>query len=358
MGRVELTPVGGPTAIEQRYRQWLRLLPASYRAARGDEMVAAFMDSRTVGAPEIADIDAEYGHPGLREIASLIRLALLLRWGGGMGAPARYRALAAGTRAFGLGVGLLLALVAVLGAEGRVWVLAHPLTAGSIDPFDLRAGTLAAIIQNAELLWVVVVGLALIDRVSLAQIVGLAIVAVETADAVRISVVAESWIRAVVGLLVVAAIGADARDAPALWRRSWLVPAVMGVAVVQVLLLSWVLTGPSRVWASVNDSSALTLLAVVIALTGIVRVGFRTLAERPAILLALASVFGAVSIVDAGALLDDTRIMPVGSALRPLVLGSATAELAVTAVVALLAAALSSLRLGRLTTGSGMVAGR
>ncbi|GAB3143852.1 hypothetical protein [Microbispora hainanensis] len=71
--------------LEERYRRWLRLLPASYRAEREEEMVAAFMD----GARR-----APAGHddqrPRLLEIASVAALALRLRLGGPGSPPGAY----------------------------------------------------------------------------------------------------------------------------------------------------------------------------------------------------------------------------------------------------------------------------
>ncbi|MEU6428751.1 hypothetical protein ABZ860_22905 [Microbispora sp. NPDC046973] len=77
--------ISGRSVLEERYRRWLRLLPASYRAEREEEMVAAFME----GAQREPD-----GHddqrPRFLEIASVAALALRLRLGG-PGSPPRSR---------------------------------------------------------------------------------------------------------------------------------------------------------------------------------------------------------------------------------------------------------------------------
>lgn len=73
------------SVLEERYRRWLRLLPASYRAEREEEMVAAFMDG---ARREPAGLDDQ--RPRLPEIASVAALALRLRLGGPGSPPGAY----------------------------------------------------------------------------------------------------------------------------------------------------------------------------------------------------------------------------------------------------------------------------
>jgi hypothetical protein len=71
--------------LEQRYRGLLRLLPASYRAEREEEMVSAFLDGAQRGETGLDD-----QRPRWTEIASLMALALRLRLRlGGPGATPR-----------------------------------------------------------------------------------------------------------------------------------------------------------------------------------------------------------------------------------------------------------------------------
>lgn len=63
--------------LEERYRRVLRLLPASYRAEREEEMVAAFLEA----AGDTGDDDEAYG-PSRAEIASVVALAVKVRLGG------------------------------------------------------------------------------------------------------------------------------------------------------------------------------------------------------------------------------------------------------------------------------------
>ncbi|MEU4544246.1 hypothetical protein [Nonomuraea dietziae] len=81
--------------LEQRYRFVLRMLPASYRAEREEEMVDAFLD----GAGNVPDEDN--ARPSLSEIASVAGLAVRTRIGG-LGAPPRARATGDAVRLFAL----------------------------------------------------------------------------------------------------------------------------------------------------------------------------------------------------------------------------------------------------------------
>jgi hypothetical protein len=71
------------SVLEQRYRWVLRLLPASYRAEREQEMVSAFLEGAQRGEAGLDD-----QRPRWMEIASVAALALRLRLGG-PGAPPR-----------------------------------------------------------------------------------------------------------------------------------------------------------------------------------------------------------------------------------------------------------------------------
>ncbi|WP_169946524.1 hypothetical protein [Microbispora sp. H11081] len=73
------------SVLEERYRRWLRLLPASYRAEREEEMVSAFLEGARSGRAGHDD-----QHPRLLEIASVAALALRLRLGGPGSPPGSY----------------------------------------------------------------------------------------------------------------------------------------------------------------------------------------------------------------------------------------------------------------------------
>ena len=75
--------------LEERYRTVLRILPADYRAAWEDEMVATFLAGMARDDPEEAGYVADYGRPSWPEVASVVALAVRLRLGG---ASPRHRA--------------------------------------------------------------------------------------------------------------------------------------------------------------------------------------------------------------------------------------------------------------------------
>ncbi|GAB1691936.1 hypothetical protein [Krasilnikovia sp. M28-CT-15] len=72
--------------LEQRYRQVLRLLPADYRQAWGEDMVASFMQAAYAAAPDDPE-GVEISRPGIGEAASIAALAVRLRLGGSGAAP-------------------------------------------------------------------------------------------------------------------------------------------------------------------------------------------------------------------------------------------------------------------------------
>ncbi|WP_370017726.1 hypothetical protein [Planotetraspora sp. GP83] len=73
----------GMSLLEERYRRVLRLLPASYRTAREDEMVSAFLE----GSEGVVDDDNP--RPRWSEVASVAALSVRVRLGG-IGAAPRF----------------------------------------------------------------------------------------------------------------------------------------------------------------------------------------------------------------------------------------------------------------------------
>jgi hypothetical protein len=65
--------------LEQRYRRLLRLLPAAYRDAWEEDMVATFLDSMDSDDAEAAEYAADFGRPSWSEVASVASLAIRLR---------------------------------------------------------------------------------------------------------------------------------------------------------------------------------------------------------------------------------------------------------------------------------------
>ncbi|NUW40531.1 hypothetical protein [Nonomuraea rhodomycinica] len=124
-----------PVLLERRYRAALRLLPASYRAEREEEMVAAFLEMS-------GDVPDERGpRPRWGELASVAALAVRVRLGG---AGARAAAWGETVRLVAL---LGLAYQATLGVHGLVWraasAAAHlPVLGAAPSPFPVVADVL------------------------------------------------------------------------------------------------------------------------------------------------------------------------------------------------------------------------
>jgi hypothetical protein len=106
--------------LEERYRRWLRLLPASYRAVWAEEMVATLADSVQTDDPDEAEFAADYGRPSWSEIGSVVALAVRLRLGTA-GGPARYVARGEAVRQLALFGLLAQAVLAVVSGILRLW---------------------------------------------------------------------------------------------------------------------------------------------------------------------------------------------------------------------------------------------
>ena len=116
------------TRLEERYRLVLRLLPASYRAAWEEEMVAAFLESMATTDSDDDEYLAEYGWPSRSEIGSVVALAVRLRLPavrlrlGAPGAPPRYAASGEGVRRAVLALLLVHAVFATVGLGTMLWL--------------------------------------------------------------------------------------------------------------------------------------------------------------------------------------------------------------------------------------------
>ncbi|MER6825966.1 hypothetical protein ABT352_08250 [Streptosporangium sp. NPDC000563] len=122
---------GAPTSLlERRYRHWLRLLPASYRAEREEEMVSVFLE----GSPGVSDADGP--RPRWSEIASVAVLAVRVRLGGAGGAEPGFLAWGETVRLTAL---LGLGLQAFLGVLTAVVALRAYGMIGTVDPLLAQA---------------------------------------------------------------------------------------------------------------------------------------------------------------------------------------------------------------------------
>ena len=132
--------------LEDRYRYVLRLLPASYRAEREEEMVCAFLE----GSGDLSDADNP--RPRWSEIASVAALSLRVRLGGA-GASPRFFAWGEAVR-----------LVAVLGLffhamMSCVWLGDFLRPPGVFGPPSVDYQAALGPAGSAERLWNIVQGL-------------------------------------------------------------------------------------------------------------------------------------------------------------------------------------------------------
>jgi hypothetical protein len=239
-----------PSQLEERYRRWLRLLPASYRAVWADEMVATFADSMATDDPDDAEFMADYGRPSWSEIGSVLALAVRLRLGGS-GGPARYVAWGAAVRQVAL-LGLLVqAALAIDGVIMRLWEAG--VLPGLPRPalewrFPLPTNRLWLVWQFSDLLWVAAfLALVVGNRRAARLLTPLAIVP----SAVAAVLLAANRIRAgdwplpgwqcfmlLTFVLLAGTLAAFHRDAPPVAPRPWLVALSIGAALGAVLLLT------------------------------------------------------------------------------------------------------------------------
>lgn len=239
-----------PSQLEERYRRWLRLLPASYRAVWADEMVATFADSMATDDPDDAEFLADYGRPSWSEIGSVLALAVRLRLGGS-GGPARYVAWGAAVRQVAL-LGLLAqAVLALDGTIVQLWgagVLPGLPRPAPEWRFPLPTNRLWLVWRFSDLLWVAAfLALVLGNRRAARLLTPLAIVPTAVAagllaaDRIRVGdwpLPGWQWFMLLTYVLLAGTLAAFHRDAPPVAPRPWLVALSIGAALGAVLLLT------------------------------------------------------------------------------------------------------------------------
>ncbi|GAA2302518.1 hypothetical protein GCM10010149_59830 [Nonomuraea roseoviolacea subsp. roseoviolacea] len=214
-----------PVLLERRYRAALRLLPASYRAEREEEMVAAFLEMS-------GDVPDERGpRPRWGELASVAALAVRVRLGG---AGARAAAWGETVRLVAL---LGLAFQAMLGVYGLVGraaaIAAHLPTPGAAT---------SPIPVVADVLWIVAFAAAMRGFTGPAKVVAAAAGAVSllligAGPAVQLTWAAPpaALMASVPPLALLAGFHAEAPATVRPWRL--LLPPV--AATLPLVLLSW-----------------------------------------------------------------------------------------------------------------------
>lgn len=261
------------SALEDRYRRVLRILPASYRHAWEDEMVATFLESVHTDDVEEAEHRAEFGRPGVAEVASVAALSLRLHLGGPEAAPRSF-AWGEAVRRVALVALLTQAVLATMVTAEGYWI------AGTIPwppvPDRLAAmvtppptDALGVVLGHAGLVWVgAYLALVLGRRRAATVLVGLGAslpVSGVTLDLLtgRSPVTLMSLFDLSASVLLLLALGAFHSDAPPVRPRPWLVAFGAGVvvsAVPEFVFLNQVISG--RLWV---DWPAVTCVAIVIA---------------------------------------------------------------------------------------------
>jgi hypothetical protein len=239
----------------------LRLLPAPYRLAWEEDMVATFLASTATGDVEADELTADFGRPSWPETVSVVRLAIALRIDkpGGLAWGAAIRLVAL--------IGLLVnAVLATISVGTVMWL--HGLA-----PWAPRADRAAAATADV---WsdIVVLPLLLWIPAYLAMLDGsrrlgsvLAMLAFGCSALATVVELARGgpWVLSrslelLLGGALVAALVAFHDDAPPVRRRPWLIAWPVGVGLLGANLLIW----PQSV-ASWLDWMALCSLAVVVA---------------------------------------------------------------------------------------------
>ncbi len=240
--------------LEQRYRRVLRLLPDSYRREWGDEMVTTFLERMHTGDPDEDEERELFGRPPLSERASVVGLAVRLRFGG-VEAPPRSLLWGQAVRQAVL-VGLL--VLAVGGVWNVLFDLLLPFWPGV--PADLVAslrapGARSGVRWAGGLLWLVAfVTLASGWRRAAKVGAGAAFLLAIADQAWRLYQTIRSheplvtqlpqWISLAVIALLVAAMGAFHRDAPRVRPSPWLLGFAAGLVLTVLANLGMSLGGP------------------------------------------------------------------------------------------------------------------
>lgn len=320
--------------LEDRYRRVLRLLPASYRQAWEEDMVATFLESEQPEDAEEAEFAADHGRPSWAEVASVVALAVRLRLGGD-GAPPRYLVWGETVRRLAL-VGLLVQAVAALAGIGA-W-LWSPWVTNLVAP-----GQAADVQALLGLVWVAAYLCLVTGRWRAARLfAALALARAVFYFGVDLAAVEGAYgLSRTVGLLLdalpVVALVAFHRQAPAVKARPWLVALPVGVALLTVALLLTYVSVPALVdWPSVV---CVAVFAAAVGYLSLPRLGWRNATVSWSTALALLALAALVQRVVT--LLDYLRLAartPELDVVIAIAAGQAVAVLAIAVPLTMLAA--------------------
>ena len=329
--------MNGGLDLEQRYRRVLRLLPGYYRDKWEEDMVAAYLDSRLTGDPEVDECVLEFCRPDWPEVASVAGLAGRL-YLGGAGAPRRYFAWGQAARNAVLTVMLVhvvrgIAALVLLAWSHRLagWLPAPPATLMTASP----GGIWPAVFYVVDGAWIVIFAALLVGHYRTARVIAaLAIVPylvflLQQQFTGSVPVHPGAWaFWVLLDLAPVLAMAAFHRDAPPAARRPWLLALAAGSLLVYVPLLAVQATGNSE-W--LPDFPGLCCILVAFAcLARAPRAWFRRSAGSGVwslTLMLLAAVAGAYRAVSLGDYLHDPHLITVSVA-ELLILAAAAALVA------------------------------
>ena len=277
--------------LEERYRRALRMLPASYRAAWGEDMVATFMERAYAATPDDPE-GVELGTPSRAELASVARLAVRL-WLGGVGAAPRYFAWGEAMRRIAL-VGLLAnAIGATVSIAVLIWITRRYPGLPELA-YDVPIDRWQLTLRIVDALWLPAYLALLYGRSSLARVLAWAALLPFVINTVGVSMGGHGpvgfstvYVFAFYALPAVA-LAAFHESAPPFNRRPWWIALPAGAVITLGLVL---LARPASPVGFVTDWPGLWCVAVTAAAAGLlIRSRFGRRQEAPVVpwILALA----------------------------------------------------------------------
>lgn len=340
------------STLEKRYRRLLRLLPPGYRDVREQEMVDIFLQREYDADPENADFTAQTGRPDLVECLGVLKLATRVRWRG-IDAPRR-----AEVRQHALQVAVLaglsaLAIVAVALLVGQVWfAITYPQydAAGSI-----RAGSVGELLSSVRswsfLLWIAAFVAVLVSRPRWAQAFSLIPLVSAFVGVILAPRTFGSWglILAQIGLLV--GLGGFSSGAPVPRRRKWIIAWVAGV--IAVLAVTTAAFAFPRVrypiGILVQDPTVFIWCAALAVIATIVLIRrLRGGSVGTGMLLGIATLGMAATVIRTGTLVDLIRFLPPDDAFSTSLLTAAIVQVVFVAGITLAVGFLGVRRFRRL----------
>lgn len=344
--------------LEGRYRRLLQVVPADYRALREQEMVDTFLVSRCAANPELADLTMRLGWPGAREVASVLGLAVRVRWLG-VAAPERAR-----VRAGALHIAVLAALtvLAVLAASALLnqicFAAGHPEYGGvPILSWQTVDALWAAVQDWSYLFWIVALVAVLSGRPRWAQwlsAVPLTITVIATVDlpwsVESWPILASCWALILIESVVLVGLTSFAHGAPVANHRRWMTAAAAGILALSAIGAATVIWPDARfpLGLTLIDESGLWCAAATVAAVVLFIRRARGARIGTEWMLALAGLAGAAALLRAGNLAIWAMNLPWDSSPAGPILIAGSVQLFIAAAIATVTGMLGARRFRRL----------